>query len=166
MNRGIRGTANNFGTWESNVNSVEANEADVRYVGGHAVDTHSVVVGYVLWLFGFLGFHRFYFGKPITGAIWFFTLGLLGIGWIIDVFLIPGMAREANGRFAAGPLDYNLAWLLFYLTGFLGFHRFYQSKFISGIIYLLSAGIFGLGLIYDLISLNDQISGINHGGVR
>ena len=29
--------------------------------------THSVLVGYILWIFGFMGFHRFYFGKLITG---------------------------------------------------------------------------------------------------
>ena len=39
-------------------------------------NSHSVVVGYILWLFGFTGAHRFYFGKPISGTIWFFTLGL------------------------------------------------------------------------------------------
>ena len=51
-------------------------------------DTHSKLIGYLLWIFGFLGSHRFYYGKPITGTIWFFTLGLLFIGWIIDLFLI------------------------------------------------------------------------------
>lgn len=53
-------------------------------------NTHSVVIGYLLWIFGFLGSHRFYYGKPVTGTIWFFTLGLFFIGWIIDLFLIPG----------------------------------------------------------------------------
>ena len=42
--------------------------------------THSIVVGYLLWILGFLGAHRFYYGKPVTGTLWFFTLGLLGIG--------------------------------------------------------------------------------------
>ena len=42
----------------------------------HLTNTHSVVLGYLLWIFGFLGSHRFYYGKPITGTIWFFTLGL------------------------------------------------------------------------------------------
>jgi TM2 domain-containing membrane protein YozV len=32
-----------------------------------ANDTHLKSVGYVLWLFGFTGAHRFYFGKPISG---------------------------------------------------------------------------------------------------
>ena len=38
-------------------------------------DTHSKTIGYLLWIFGFLGAHRFYYGKPVTGTIWFFTLG-------------------------------------------------------------------------------------------
>ena len=43
-------------------------------------DTHLKSIGYLLWIFGFLGAHRFYYGKPVTGTIWFCTLGLLGIG--------------------------------------------------------------------------------------
>ena len=29
-----------------------------------ARDTHSIAVGYLCWLLGFLGMHRFYYGKP------------------------------------------------------------------------------------------------------
>jgi hypothetical protein len=36
-------------------------------------DSHLKSIGYILWLFGFTGSHRFYYGKPITGTIWFFT---------------------------------------------------------------------------------------------
>ena len=36
-------------------------------------DTHSKLFGYLLWLFGFLGSHRFYYGKPVSGTLWFFT---------------------------------------------------------------------------------------------
>lgn len=43
-------------------------------------NTHSTLIGYLLWIFGFLGSHRFYYGKPITGTIWFFTLGLFFVG--------------------------------------------------------------------------------------
>ncbi len=32
-------------------------------------DSHTPVMGYLLWIFGFLGSHRFYYGKPITGTI-------------------------------------------------------------------------------------------------
>ena len=52
-------------------------------------DTHSLLVGYLLWIFGFLGAHRFYFGRPISGTVYLFTFGLLGIGWIVDLSWMP-----------------------------------------------------------------------------
>jgi len=124
-------------------------------------NTHSKTIGYILWLFGFTGSHRFYFGKPISGTLYFFTLGLLFIGWIIDLFLIPAMDREADLRFSEGPVDYNIAWVLHTFLGLFGIHRFYMGKWISGIIYLLTAGLFGIGYIYDYWTLNDQVHLIN-----
>jgi TM2 domain-containing membrane protein YozV len=126
-----------------------------------ANDTHSMTIGYVLWIFGFTGAHRFYYGKPVTGTIWFFTLGLLGIGWLIDLFLIPGMDREANLRFRAGRVNYTVAWVLLTFLGLLGVHRFYMGKWVTGIIYLLTLGLFGIGYLYDFWTLNDQITVVN-----
>ncbi|MCY0852835.1 NINE protein [Cupriavidus sp. D39] len=121
-------------------------------------DTHSKAIGYLLWIFGFTGSHRFYYGKPVTGTIWFFTLGLLGIGWLIDLFLIPGMDREADCRFASGKYDYNVAWILLTFLGIFGVHRMYTSKWISGLIYLLTGGLFLIGVLYDFWTLNEQVS--------
>jgi TM2 domain-containing membrane protein YozV len=121
-------------------------------------DTHSKVMGYLLWIFGFLGAHRFYYGKPVTGTIWFFTLGLLGIGWLIDLFLIPGMDRDADFRYQAGPINYSLAWVLLTFLGVFGLHRFYMGKWLTGLIYLVTGGFFLLGVLYDFWTLNDQIS--------
>jgi TM2 domain-containing membrane protein YozV len=123
--------------------------------------THSLLVGYLLWILGFLGAHRFYYGKQISGTIYFFTLGLLFIGWIIDLFLIPGMNREADLRYHEGQIDYSLAWLLLAFLGLLGIHRMYLGKWITGLIYLCTGGLVGLGYLYDLWTLNDQISLIN-----
>lgn len=61
----------------------------------------SIGTSYLLWfacLIGFCGIHRFYNGRWITGLIWFFTLGLLGIGQILDLIFIPGMVRGANSQ--------------------------------------------------------------------
>jgi TM2 domain-containing membrane protein YozV len=123
--------------------------------------THSTLIGYIIWIFGFTGSHRFYFGKQITGTIWFFTAGLLLIGWIIDLFLIPGMARRADLRYQTGHLDYTLAWVLLTFLGIFGIHRFYMGNWITGIVYLLTGGLAGLGLLYDLWTLNGQVSEIN-----
>jgi TM2 domain-containing membrane protein YozV len=125
------------------------------------VETHSKLIGYVLWIFGFTGSHRFYFGKPVSGTIWFFTAGLFLIGWIIDLFLIPSMARRADRRYVPGPVDYSLAWILLTFLGVFGIHRFYLGKWGTGILYLLTLGLFGIGLIYDFWTLNSQISEIN-----
>lgn len=127
----------------------------------HTDDSHPMVIGYILWIFGFLGAHRFYYGRPITGTIYFFTLGLFFIGWIVDLFLIPGMSREATQKFREGPVDYNIAWLLLTFLGAFGIHRFYQGKIISGIIYLLTGGLFLVGIIYDFWTMNEQIDLIN-----
>lgn len=125
-------------------------------------DSHLKSVGYILWLFGFTGSHRFYYGKPVTGTIWFFTLGLLGIGWLIDLFLIPSMDRQANVRFQTGPVNYTVAWILLTFLGFFGIHRFYMGKWLTGLIYLLTGGVFTLGYLYDYWTLNDQITEINN----
>jgi TM2 domain-containing membrane protein YozV len=71
------------------------------------------------------------------------------------------MDREADRRFTEGTLDYNLAWLLLTFLGVFGIHRFYQGKIISGLVYLLTIGIFGLGILYDFFTLNEQISQLN-----
>ncbi len=126
-------------------------------------DTHLKSIGYILWIFGFTGSHRFYYGKPVTGTIWFFTLGLFLIGWIVDLFLIPSMDRLADFRYQKGDLDYTITWILLTFLGLFGIHRFYMGKWLSGIVYLLTGGIFGLGYLYDLWTLNDQVSLINSG---
>lgn len=127
-------------------------------------DTHSKAIGYILWIFGFLGAHRFYYGKPVTGTIYFFTLGLLLIGWIVDLFLIPSMDREADLRFRAGRYDYNVAWILLTFLGVFGIHRFYMGKWFTGILYLLTGGLFLIGYIYDYWTLNDQLTILNSEG--
>jgi TM2 domain-containing membrane protein YozV len=125
------------------------------------MNSHSVLMGYILWIFGFLGAHRFYYGKPVSGTIYFFTLGLLGIGLIIDLFLIPSMDREADRIYIEGPIDYNIAWILLTFAGYLGLHRFYMRKWFSGLLYLISVGLLGIGIVYDFWTLNEQISEIN-----
>ena len=123
--------------------------------------THSVGIGYLAWIFGFIGLHRFYYGKPISGCIWALTAGLLGVGWIIDLFLIPSMADEANDRFSSGSYDYSVAFILHFFLGLFGIHRFYLGKWGTGLIFLLTGGLFGIGYIYDILTLNDQINELN-----
>jgi TM2 domain-containing membrane protein YozV len=128
--------------------------------------THSTFIGYILWIFGFTGAHRFYFGKKVSGLIWFFTGGLLGIGWLIDLFLIPSMEREAAMRYQTGPIDYSLAWIFQTFLGPLGIHRFYMGKYLTGLLWLLTGGLGLIGYVYDYFTLNEQVDEVNRGASR
>jgi TM2 domain-containing membrane protein YozV len=121
-------------------------------------DTHRKSIGYILWIFGFIGAHRFYYGKPISGTLYFFTFGLFGLGWIVDFFLIPSMDKEADFKYHAGDIDFTLAFIFLTFLGIFGVHRMYMGKWISGLLYLFSGGVFGIGVLYDFWNLNDQIS--------
>ncbi len=126
-------------------------------------NTHSMLVGYILWIFGFIGSHRFYFGRPISGTLYFFTLGLFLIGWIVDLVLIPRMDRDADLRFASGSRNYTVSWILLVFLGLFGIHRFYLGKWVTGLVWLLTGGLFLLGLLYDLWTLNTQVDEVNRG---
>lgn len=56
-------------------------------------------VAFLLCLFlGYLGIHRFYVGKSGTGILYIFTVGLFGIGWLVDLIMIAsGSFRDRFG---------------------------------------------------------------------
>ncbi len=46
-----------------------------------------------------------------------------------------------------------LAFLLCLFFGVLGAHKFYERRYLLGILYLCTGGLLGLGVLLDLISL-------------
>ena len=47
-------------------------------------------------------------------------------------------------------------WISFFLClflGYLGAHKFYEGRILLGIVYILTAGLFGIGIVIDLIVL-------------
>lgn len=124
-------------------------------------ETHSNAIGYVLWLFGFTGSHRFYFGYPISGFIYMVTFGLFGVGWLIDLFLIPSMDNHADRTYTAGKYDYDLIWIAQTYLGWLGIHKFLMGKKLEGFLYMFTLGFFLIGWAYDFVTLNEQIDELN-----
>lgn len=56
---------------------------------------------YLLWclgLFGICGAQRLYTGNMASGVIYLFTLGIFGIGQLVDLALIPGMVEKKNAQ--------------------------------------------------------------------
>ena len=69
-------------------------------VEGGYVHKKKWVAFFLCLLLGEFGIHRFYVGKIFTGIIWLCTLGLCGIGWILDllVILLGGFKDKASQR--------------------------------------------------------------------
>ena len=44
------------------------------------------VAFFLCFFLGYLGAHKFYEGKNGMGILYLFTIGLFGIGWLIDTF--------------------------------------------------------------------------------
>jgi TM2 domain-containing membrane protein YozV len=75
----------------------------------------SALLAYILWFFlGFFGVHRMYLGRIGSGIVMLVLHGLswltywiligwigfaiLGLWWLIDALLIPGITRDYNNR--------------------------------------------------------------------
>lgn len=50
---------------------------------------------------GFLGLHHFYLERPCWGVLYLFTLGLFGVGWLVDLCRMPCLVAETNKRLQA-----------------------------------------------------------------
>lgn len=150
--------------------------------------THSAFLGYLLWLLvGVFGVHRFYFGKRTTAVLYFVTAaaasagglvylfgtrgtalvyapiaaGIVFLAWLVDLFLIPRMKKQVSGRYQYGRYSYATGWLLLVFLGLFGAHHFYVGNYRRGVLYLLTLGLLGIGVIYDYFTFNDTLSDRN-----
>ena len=90
-----------------------------RAYAQYDIEKKSLLVAYLLWFFlGYVGAHRFYLGRPLSGFLMlafsavtllltFVSFGLLGflwfavgLWWLIDALLIPGIVAGRNSRVA------------------------------------------------------------------
>src|SRR6185312_6870023 len=90
-----------------------------RTAAQYDIEKKSLLAAYVLWFFlGYVGAHRFYLGRPVSGfmmlalsgvvllltLVSFGVLGFLwfvvGLWWLLDALLIPGIAAGRNSRIA------------------------------------------------------------------
>lgn len=66
----------------------------------------SKAVAFLLWFFfGWFSMHRFYVGKVGSGILYLLTGQLLGIGWVIDLFLLGGMVDTYNNKERINQLE-------------------------------------------------------------
>lgn len=90
-----------------------------RSYAQYDIEKKSLLVAYLLWAFlGYVGAHRFYLGRPVSGFVMLLLSGLVllltvvsfgvlsflwapvALWWVIDALLIPGIAAGRNERIA------------------------------------------------------------------
>ena len=65
-------------------------------------------MAYLYWLisiFGWLGLHRFYLDRRKPNVLWLCTFGLLGVGSLIDLFLIFKWVNSINAKIEVAQLE-------------------------------------------------------------
>lgn len=68
--------------------------------------------------------------------------------------IVQNTNTNVNGGFVAiSPKKKIVALLLCIFLGYFGIHRFYVGKIGSGVVYLFTFGLFGIGWIIDIISI-------------
>lgn len=59
--------------------------------------------------------------------------------------------------------DVGITYLLLILAGCFGFHRFYLERYVSGVLYLLTGGFLGVGVLVDLFLIPEMVEEFNKG---
>lgn len=73
---------------------VEQNFQNQQMVSEKSKGTAAVLCFFL----GFLGIHRFYVGKVGTGILWLLTVGVFGIGTIVDfIMILCGSFKDKDG---------------------------------------------------------------------
>ncbi|XP_048750807.2 uncharacterized protein LOC125662600 isoform X2 [Ostrea edulis] len=128
----------------------------------------SILEAYLLFvLLGFIGAHHFYLRRPLWGVLYFFTFGLLGCGWLIDLFRLPLLVSRCNKE-ASRPEKVNTnrkhvddAYTLWLPGGFLGLHHFYLNNIGLGVLYMFTFGLLGVGWLIDLFLIPYHVKKAN-----
>lgn len=71
------------------------------------ISTKSRLVAFLLcYIFGMFGAHRFYVGKKGTAILYIFTMGLFGVGMIVDTLkIILGKFRDVEDNLITKWID-------------------------------------------------------------
>ena len=112
---------------------------------------------------GALGMHRFYLGKTKSAILQLITLGGLGIWVLIDLILLitnklkindtKRDIQEIEKETKISDKNWFITFVLCWMFGILGVHRFYSGKIKSGIIQLFTLGGLGVWALLDLFEI-------------
>lgn len=131
----------------------------------------SLLIAYLFNLLplpGILGAHHFYLGRYFFGIAYFLSFGLLGFGWLVDLFRLPILVNRANEKIqnkdsVPTPEKVYLddAYVLWFPFGIAGYHHFYLRRYVWGVLYFTTFGLFGMGWLMDMCRIPSLVKDCN-----
>lgn len=67
--------------------------------------------------------------------------------------IVNNVNQNTNAIYTYNAKNKWIAFLLCLFLGVIGGHKFYEGKILMGIIYIFTGGLFGIGVIVDLIAI-------------
>ncbi|RDD45936.1 TM2 domain-containing protein [Trichoplax sp. H2] len=116
---------------------------------------------YILCVFGFLGLHHFYLGNIGFGFAYLFTMGMGGIGWLVDFLRMPILVARANDPNPSPKKHLDDAYILTFPLGMLGLQHFYLGRPGWGVTYMFTLGLAGFGFLVDLVRMPFLVRQVN-----
>lgn len=111
---------------------------------------------------GLFGAHHYYMQRYHFGALYTCTLGIFGVGYIVDWFRFPILLKRFKSDDELLEKRYlDDAYLLWFPLGLLGLHHFYLKRPTWGILYLFSLGFLGVGWLIDLFRMRKLVENFN-----
>lgn len=126
----------------------------------HGKEGKSLGTAYILGLspFGIFGAHHYYLDNVKLGLIYTFTVGIFGIGWLVDLFRMKELVRKAGLDKKSVGTAYIMSIPPF---GLFGAYHYYLGNYALGITHTLTLGIFGIGWIVDLFRMKKLVKASN-----
>lgn len=122
----------------------------------NGINKRSVKTAYIMAVppFGLFGAYHYYLGNYALGIVHTCTLGIFGIGWVVDLFRMKGLVAAANDS----THDHGMTKITAYVLcisplGLFGAHHFYLERYFNGGFYIGTLGFFGFGWIFDMFRL-------------
>lgn len=107
----------------------------------------------VAFVVNFVDVNKYIFFEDVIVFLW--KLSLINVVFVLLFLIFNDKLQSANNDVKIHKSDKSwlLTLVLNLLSGYFGSHRFYVGKKITGVVYLLTFGLFGFGYVYDFASL-------------
>ncbi|XP_059169263.1 uncharacterized protein LOC131951020 [Physella acuta] len=114
---------------------------------------------------GFFGIHHWYLNRSPWSVGYQLSLGVFGLGWVLDLIRMPWLVSRANdeiiGKRSPETLVLEEAYLLWLTLGLLGAHNFYLNRPGWGVLYIFTLGFLGIGWLIDAVRIPKLVKDYN-----